>query len=120
LADDVKHRIVGTPIVDTRDLQRIDDSEEDYSNEWKVPTGVVTYEGRIYVPQYNLLPKNHISCFHDNTESGHVGVLKTSEYLSQDLRWPALDNAYENTSPDVNYATKSHHHATPSMAQTCH
>jgi hypothetical protein len=33
LAADVEHRIVGTPIVDIPDLQRIDDSEEESTKE---------------------------------------------------------------------------------------
>jgi hypothetical protein len=48
---DMKRRIVGTPIVHIPDLLRIDELEEDSSNEWKVTTGFLTYEGRIYVPR---------------------------------------------------------------------
>jgi hypothetical protein len=78
LAADVKHRIVGTQIVDIPDLQRIDESEEERSNEWKVTAGVLTYEGRICVPKDDLLPNKVISLFHDNLESGHFGALKTA------------------------------------------
>jgi len=46
-AADMKRRIVGTLTVDIPDLQRIEDLEEDSGNEWKVTTGVLTYEGRI-------------------------------------------------------------------------
>ena len=42
LATNVKCRIVGTPIVDIPDLQRIDELEEDSSIEWKVTAGVLT------------------------------------------------------------------------------
>jgi hypothetical protein len=48
---DMKRRIVGNPIVHIPDLQRIDELEEDSSNEWKVTTGFLTYQGRIYVPR---------------------------------------------------------------------
>jgi hypothetical protein len=44
LAADLKHRIVGTTNVDIADLQRISESEEESSNEWKVTAGVLTYE----------------------------------------------------------------------------
>jgi hypothetical protein len=91
LAADVKRRIVGTPIVDIPDLQRIDELEEDSSNEWKVTTGVLTYEGRIYVPKDDLLRNKVISLFHDNPESGHFGALKTAELVSRDFYWPAMD-----------------------------
>jgi len=85
LAADVKRRIFGTPIVDISDLQRIDEPEEDSSNEWKVPTGVLTYKGRIYVPKDDLLRNKVISLFHDNPESGHFGDLRTAELVSRDF-----------------------------------
>jgi len=91
LAADVKRKIVGTPIVDIPDLQRIDELEEDSSSEWKVTTGVLTYEGRIYVQKDDLLRNKVISLFHDNPESGHFGALKTPELVSRDFYWPAMD-----------------------------
>jgi hypothetical protein len=91
LAVDVKHRIVGTPIVDSTDLQIIDDLEEDSRNEWKVTTGVLTYKGRIYVPKDDLLRNKVISLFHVNPESGQFGDLKTAEFVSPDFYWPAMD-----------------------------
>ena len=91
LAADVKRRIVGSPIVDIPDLQRIDGLEEDSSNEWKVTTGVLTYEGRIYVPKDDLLRNEVISLVHDNPESGHFGALKTAELVFRDFYWPAME-----------------------------
>jgi len=91
LAADVKRRIVGTPIVDIPDLQRIDELEEDSRNEWKDTTGVLTYKGWIYVPKDDLLRNKVISLFHDNPESGHFGALKTAELVSRDFYWPAMD-----------------------------
>jgi len=91
LAADVKRSIVSTPIVDIPDLQRIDELEEDSSNEWKVTTGVLTYEGRIYVPKDDLLRNKVISHFHDNPESGHFAALKTAELASREFFWPAVD-----------------------------
>jgi hypothetical protein len=61
LAANMKRRIVGTPIVNIPDLRRIDELEEDSSNEWKVTTGVLTYEGRIYVQKDDLLCNKVIS-----------------------------------------------------------
>jgi len=91
LAADVKHRIAGTPIVDTPDLQRKDVLEADSSNEWKVPAGVVTSNGRIYVPKDDLLPNNVMRLFHDNPEAGHVGALTPAEFVSRDFNWPTMD-----------------------------
>ena len=33
-----------------------------------------------------------ISLFHDNPESGHFGALKTTELVSRDCYWPAMDS----------------------------
>jgi len=91
LAADVKHKIVGTPIVDILDLQRIHELEEESTNEWRVTAGVLTYEGRIYIPNDDLLRNKVISLFHDNLESGHFRAPKTAELVSRDFHWPAMD-----------------------------
>ena len=85
LAADVKHRVVGTPIVDSSDLQRIDELEEEPCNQWNVTSGVLTYKGRIYVPKDDLLCNKVKSLFNDNVESGHFRALKTPEWVSQDF-----------------------------------
>jgi len=91
LATDVPLRIFGTQIIDIPDLQRIDESEEEPSNKWKLTAGVLTYEGRIYIPKDDLLGNEVRSLFHNNPESGHVGALKTAKLVSQDVHWPAMD-----------------------------
>jgi len=91
LAANVKHRIVSSPIVDIRDLQRIDELEEESSNEWKVTTGVLTYKGRINVPKDDLRCNKVISHFHDNPESGHFRALKPAELVPRDFHWPTMD-----------------------------
>jgi hypothetical protein len=91
LAADVKHRIVGTPIVNIPELQRIDKLEEELRNEWKVSAGVLTYKRRIYIPKDDLLCNNVISHFHHNPESGHFGAFKTAELVSWHFLQPAMD-----------------------------
>jgi hypothetical protein len=91
LAADVKHKLVGTPIVDISDLQRIDQLEEELTNKWKATAGVLTYEGRIYVPKHDQLCNKDINLFPDNPESSHLGALKTTVLVSRDIYWPALD-----------------------------
>lgn len=61
LAADVKYRIVGTPIVNIPDLQRINELEEVSSNQWRVTTGVLTYDGRRYLAKDELLRHKVIS-----------------------------------------------------------
>jgi hypothetical protein len=96
LVADVKHRIVGTPIVDITDLLRIDELEEESSNEWKVTAGGLTYEGRMYVSKDDPLHKNVISLFHDNPESGHFGALKPPKLVSGEFHWPRMDTTVRN------------------------
>ena len=91
LAANVKHRIVGTQIVDIPDLQRLDKFEEESSNERNVTAGGLTYQGRIYLPKHDLLPNMVRSLFHNNPESGHFGALKTAKLASRDFHWPAMD-----------------------------
>jgi hypothetical protein len=55
LAADGKSKIVSTPIVNILDFKRIDELEEDLSNEWKVTTRVLTYADGIYVPNNDQL-----------------------------------------------------------------
>jgi hypothetical protein len=81
LAGDVKHKIVGTLIVDIPHLHRLEELEEESTNEWKVTAGVLTYEGRIYVPRDVLLRNQVIRPFHDNPESGHFQALETAELV---------------------------------------
>jgi hypothetical protein len=60
-------------------------------SQWKVVAGVLTYEGRIYVPAIDSLQGKVISLFHDIPESGHFGALKTTELVSRDFYWPVMD-----------------------------
>jgi len=82
--------MVGTPIINMTDVHRIDQLEEDPNNEWKVTAGVLTYEGRIYVPKDDLLRIKVMSHFHDNPESGHSGASKTAKLVSGDFHCPAM------------------------------
>jgi len=43
LAVDLKDMVVSTPKVDLADLERIDELDEEPSNEWQVTAGVLTY-----------------------------------------------------------------------------
>jgi len=97
LATDVKHRIVGAPMVGDSDLSKTRepggpaDDDEDLDKQWKVVSRVLTYEGRINVPADASLRNKVISLFHDNPESDHFGALRIAELVSRDFYWPALD-----------------------------
>jgi hypothetical protein len=81
LAADLNPRIVGTPIVDIPDMERIDQLEEESNNEWNVTAGVLTYGGRIYVPKDDLLRNKVVSLLHNNQESGSYTALKNRQVV---------------------------------------
>jgi len=84
LAVDVSAKLVDRPMIDGTDTAK----EE---SQWTVVAGVLTYEGRIYVPAIDSLRGKVISLFHDIPESGHFGALKTTELISRDFCWPVMD-----------------------------
>jgi len=81
---------VSAKLVDRPMINCTDTTKEE--SQWKVVAGVSTYEGRIYVPATDSLRGQVISLFHDNPESGHFGALKTTELVSKDFYWPAMDS----------------------------
>jgi hypothetical protein len=81
LAIDVNVKIVDSPMSNTPEDE----------NQWTVVTGALTYIRRIYVPADEMLRTRVISLFHDSPESGHFGLLKTTELVSRDFYWPAMD-----------------------------
>jgi len=85
LAVDVLAKLVEQPMIDGTDTAK----EE---SQWKVVAGVLTYDGRIYVPVVDSLGRKVISLFHDNPESGHFGPLKNTELVSRDSHWPVMDS----------------------------
>jgi len=88
LAIDVNKKIVDPPMVGIPDLSESggeDGSTDTGNSQWKVISGALTYEGRIYVPADNALRSQVISLFHDNPESGHFGALRTAEPVSRDF-----------------------------------
>jgi len=106
LAVDVSAKVVNRPMIDGTDTAK----EE---SQWKVVTGVLTYEGRIYVPATDSLRRKVISLFHDNPESGHFGALKTTELVSRDFYWPAMDSRVRKyvSSCEVCHRIKAPRHA---------
>jgi hypothetical protein len=85
LAVDVSAELVNRPIADGTDTA----GDVNY---WTVVAGALTYKGRINVPAVNSLRGKVINLFHDNLESGHFGALKTTELVSRDFYWPAMDS----------------------------
>jgi len=85
LAADIFAKLVDRPVADATDTV-----EEE--SQWTVVAGPLTYEGRLYIPAINHLRGKVITLFHDNPESGYFGALKTTEVVSRDFYWSAMDS----------------------------
>ena len=83
----------------------------DSHTHWKVVSGALTYEVRIYVPE--PLCGKVIILFHDNPETGHIGALGTAELVSRDFYSPGIDAAVRMyvTGCEVCHRMKAPHHA---------
>jgi len=81
-------------LVDDRIIDHTDTANED--TQWKVVAGVLTYEGRIYVPAINSLHGKVINLFHDNPESSHFGSLMNTELVSGNFYWPPMQSLVRN------------------------
>jgi hypothetical protein len=91
LATDINMKIVDVPMVgfsDFREYGTVEGGTDSHKN-WKVMSGALTYEGRIYVPE--PLCSKVISLLHDYPESGHFGALRTAELESRDFYWLAIN-----------------------------
>ena len=84
LPADISAKLDDRPMIEGTDTAKED-------GQWKVIAGVLTHQGRIYVPAVDSLRGKVISLFHDNPESGHFGALKTTELVSRDFYWPVMD-----------------------------
>jgi hypothetical protein len=85
LAVDISPYLADRPEVDSTD-------PTEKETQWKVVTGALTYGVRIYIPTVDSLCGKPIRLFHDNPESVHFGALKTTEVVSRDFNWPAMDS----------------------------
>jgi len=109
LATDRKH-IIGYPDLPETSVQdRSTDKKADMK--WTVIAGALTFDGRIYVPE--TLPKQVISLFHDNPESGHFEGLKPAELISRAFYWLGLVTKVRRyvAGHDVCHRIKGPHHA---------
>jgi len=56
---------------------------------WKIEEGIVTKEGRIYVPEGDLR-REIIQLHHDTPVGGHGGRWKTAELIGRNYWWPEI------------------------------
>lgn len=58
--------------------------------EWGDSEGLLTFAGKIYVPDWRDLRRRIISLYHDSRVAGHPGRMKTLELVSRDYWWPQM------------------------------
>ena len=66
-------------------------TESGADDKWKMSAGVLTMEGRVYVPDSDLLRVRVLERFHDNPKSGHFGDARTLELASRDFYWTGME-----------------------------
>ena len=59
-------------------------------SEWGENDGLLTFGGRIYVPDANDLRRRIMAQYHDSQVAGHPGRMKTLELISRDYWWPQM------------------------------
>ena len=58
--------------------------------EWGEVDGLLTFHGRIDVPDSRDLRRRIITQYHNSQVAGHPGRMKTLELISRDYWWPQI------------------------------
>ena len=58
--------------------------------DWNEDNGIITWQGRIYVPRDNKLRSQIITMHHDTKLTGHPGRYKTLELITRNYWWPGI------------------------------
>ena len=59
-------------------------------SDWSYDTGILSYQGRIYIPDQDNLRLDLVKKFHDHQTAGHPGYLKTKQLLTTRHWWPGM------------------------------
>ena len=59
-------------------------------SDWHYDAGILTYQGRFYVPADADLCHSVVARHHDHPTAGHPGVLKTCQLVASEFWWPGL------------------------------
>ena len=65
-------------------------------SDWNYDAGILTYQGRVYVPNDASLRHSIVARHHDHPTAGHPGVLKTRQLVSSEFWWPGLASFVRN------------------------
>ena len=59
-------------------------------SDWLYDAGILSYQGRIYIPNQDNLRLDLVKKFHDHQTAGHPGYLKTKQLLTAGHWWPGM------------------------------
>ena len=59
-------------------------------SDWSYDAGILSYQGRIYIPDQDNLWLDLVKKFHDHQTAGHPGYLKTKQLISTGNWWPGM------------------------------
>ena len=59
-------------------------------SDWSYDAGILPYQGRIYIPDQDILRLDLVKKFHDHQTTGHPGYLKTKQLLTAGHWWPGM------------------------------
>ncbi|VDB94093.1 unnamed protein product [Peniophora sp. CBMAI 1063] len=95
--DDVRQQILDT---DTKD-QKVTEALHIIQEEglvalkhklvgWEQKDGLLTYNGRLYIPDNQDLRRDIVRLCHDTPAAGHPGRMRTMELVQRDFWWPGM------------------------------
>ena len=59
-------------------------------SDWSYDARILSYQGRIYIPDQDNLQLDLVKTFHDHQTAGHPGYLKTKQLLTTGHWWPGM------------------------------
>src|SRR5258708_7103591 len=62
----------------------------DLPSGWEWAEGQLRFQGRLYVPDQEILHLQVIRNYHDHPSAGHFGEARTSELICRNFHWPGL------------------------------
>ena len=85
--DFVKRAIRAKANKDRVVLKALAEGQEDWED---TDDGLISYQGRIYIPRDSKLREDIIHAHHDSRIEGHPGQYKTQELINRNYWWPGI------------------------------
>ena len=58
-------------------------------SDWSYNAGILTYQGRVFLPDRDNIRQDIVKLHHDHPTAGHPGYLKTCQLVSAGYWWPS-------------------------------